>query len=565
MADNVGSIVYDARIDTKGMQADANKAENIAKGTSDGIGKSFGALKTVATVAAVAITAAATAFGFEAIKSASELQGMRASFESMTGSAENARKVLSDLNKFSFETAFSSADINKAAQLLLGAGLEVQNLGRYMKNIGDVAGATGADLGQLTLPLSQALARGKLQTQDYYQILNSGAGKLGQTLKQELADRGMGDFQKAMEDGLVTSDILFASIEKAAGAGGFAFNGAIKQAQTFDGRLSNMKESLLGVGLAVLGVNKATGEVDKNGLFARFSDGVKFIGDWVTANKEQIIGFFKSLGDGVALFGKAWNIMMDEMKPVIDYIKGNKQLWEVLKYSLIAIAVVIGVTIIAAAAVLITTLAIVGAVIQGLVWMVEKFIGAATWAGNAIAGFINMLIQMHNQARNTSSNVIGYFISMRSQILGALGDAGSLLFNAGANLIQGMINGLNSRAFGVFQTVADIASKVTDTVKKVLGIKSPSRVMMKMGDYLMQGLSIGIDRNAGLATGSASDASNGVISAFNSGIISPTISSSASGPSAGASGQGVTQNNYISKDIDLDAASRTLAYQMARG
>lgn len=222
------------------------------------------------------------------VKSASELQSMRASFESMTGSAENAAKVMGSLNKFSFDTAFSTSDINTAARTLLGAGLNVDDLGERMQQLGDIAGATGADLGRLTLPISQAMARGKLQTEDFYQILDSGAGMLGLKLREELAERGMGDIMEAMADGELSAEILFKVMEDAIKEGGFAFQGALKQSKTFEGQMSNLKETVENVGLELLGVNKATGEIDPSGVFAHLSSTVQSATEWLNTNKETI-------------------------------------------------------------------------------------------------------------------------------------------------------------------------------------------------------------------------------------------------------------------------------------
>ena len=222
------------------------------------------------------------------MKEASTLQSVRASFESLTGSAEGARKVMAQLNKFSLETAFSADDINAAARTLLGAGVSVDKLGSRMKWLGDIAGATGANLGQLVLPVSQALSKGKLDTQDFYQILNSGAGKVREVLQNELNKRGLGDVMTALSKGKVSAEILETALKTAASEGGFAFNGAAKQAQTFNGRMSNLQETISNVGLELIGVNKATGEIDPNGIFAQMSEKVEKATKWLEENKGKI-------------------------------------------------------------------------------------------------------------------------------------------------------------------------------------------------------------------------------------------------------------------------------------
>lgn len=274
---SAGKTVDDfSKKNKRSLESIANSANNMA-------GKVQGAMKLLGA------TLVGGSFGLNAfVKEASTLQSVRASFESLTGSAEGARKVMAQLNKFSLETAFSANDINAAARTLLGAGVSVDKLGSRMKWLGDIAGATGADLGQLVLPVSQALAKGKLDTQDFYQILNSGAGKVREVLQNELNKRGLGDVMTALSKGKVSAEILETALKTAASEGGFAFNGAAKQAQTFDGRMSNLQETISNVGLELIGVNKATGEIDPNGIFAQMSEKVEKTTKWLEENKEKI-------------------------------------------------------------------------------------------------------------------------------------------------------------------------------------------------------------------------------------------------------------------------------------
>ena len=274
---SAGKTVDDfSRRNKRSLESIANSANNMA-------GKVQGAMKLLGA------TLVGGSFGLNAfVKEASTLQSVRASFESLTGSAEGARKVMAQLNKFSLETAFSADDINAAARTLLGAGVSVDKLGSRMKWLGDIAGATGANLGQLVLPVSQALSKGKLDTQDFYQILNSGAGKVREVLQNELNKRGLGDVMTALSKGKVSAEILETALKTAASEGGFAFNGVAKQAQTFNGRMSNLQETISNVGLELIGVNKATGEIDPNGIFAQMSEKVEKATKWLEENKEKI-------------------------------------------------------------------------------------------------------------------------------------------------------------------------------------------------------------------------------------------------------------------------------------
>lgn len=91
------------------------------------------------------------------------------------------------------------------------------------------------------------------------------------------------------------------------------------------------------------------------------------------------------------------------------------------------------------------------------------------------------------------AQVIAKVRSVPGQIRGVFGAAATILFSAGANIIQGLINGIRSKISGVLAAAADAASAVTSKVKGLLGIHSPSTVMFGVGDDTMQGFINGVE------------------------------------------------------------------------
>lgn len=65
------------------------------------------------------------------------------------------------------------------------------------------------------------------------------------------------------------------------------------------------------------------------------------------------------------------------------------------------------------------------------------------------------------------------------------------------NLIDGLVAGLKRLAPGLVSALSKIASMLPDSVKRVLGIHSPSRVFAELGGFTMQGLAQGIQRQQG--------------------------------------------------------------------
>lgn len=74
----------------------------------------------------------------------------------------------------------------------------------------------------------------------------------------------------------------------------------------------------------------------------------------------------------------------------------------------------------------------------------------------------------------------------------ALGNLSTLLSSAGADLIRGLANGIGDAAGQVVAKAVQVANSVKDAVKGALGISSPSKVMMEIGQWTGEGLANGI-------------------------------------------------------------------------
>ncbi|MFD2923895.1 phage tail protein [Halobacillus naozhouensis] len=66
------------------------------------------------------------------------------------------------------------------------------------------------------------------------------------------------------------------------------------------------------------------------------------------------------------------------------------------------------------------------------------------------------------------------------------------LFRIGGNIIEGLIDGIQSINLG--SVISGLAEKIPDWIAKPLGIRSPSRVTMKLGGFIGEGLVIGMQR-----------------------------------------------------------------------
>lgn len=65
------------------------------------------------------------------------------------------------------------------------------------------------------------------------------------------------------------------------------------------------------------------------------------------------------------------------------------------------------------------------------------------------------------------------------------------LKNAGKNMAEGLINGFTEKFNSLKSKALKTIDDLVKTIKKTLGIQSPSRVLMEVGDFMAQGLEIG--------------------------------------------------------------------------
>jgi hypothetical protein len=72
-------------------------------------------------------------------------------------------------------------------------------------------------------------------------------------------------------------------------------------------------------------------------------------------------------------------------------------------------------------------------------------------------------------------------------------EASNRLYQAGVDAAKGLVDGLNAQAAQLDAAATWLGNSIAAAVKKALGIKSPSRVLMGMMDYVGDGAVIGLD------------------------------------------------------------------------
>lgn len=129
----------------------------------------------------------------------------------------------------------------------------------------------------------------------------------------------------------------------------------------------------------------------------------------------------------------------------------------------------------------------------------------ASWLSGAISTVVGWVTQFASNATSAASQFGSKLRSGLEAIPGTLG-------NIGSNIVQGLIDGVTGAAGKLTDAVKGAVDDAIQGAKNLLGIKSPSRVFRKIGQYVMQGAALGVDDDAGLLLKSTDDAMRGMIS-----------------------------------------------------
>ena len=657
----VGSVYATMRLDTGGFVSDIAKAKSSLgsmSGEFDGSTKSadgFTGAVFKGTFAADALMRGITAVGGAAKDAFGELitlQNARQSFEVLTGSADNASKVMADLAAYAKATPFEFNQIAGATKTLLGFGSTVDNVGGQIRQIGDIAGATGGDVGNIALVFGQVQAQGRLMGQDFLQLINNGVA-LGDVLAKKLGVPAS-EVKKKIEEGAVTFDVFSAAVTEATGVGGKYFGGADKLAQTLSGRISTLKDNFTAMVGTLVGVDFSTGIVTAGGAFDRLSNAAKGVNDWISANEETInkvagvIGgaFLTAIDTAVAAIGGVvtgiqwWVKGFQEGNPLIILATGligglvaTFIVWKTVMFAITTatkayaaaqvllniamsanpIGIIIGLVVGLIAGIVLlyqnsetfrnivtgafnfvlgaiqtawnwvsTNWPLLLAILTGPIgiavllitknWdtiknafaMAWQFIqgiwsGVTGWFAGIGNGIVNVFNNAVNGAKNMFNGLVSFVSGIPGAILRALGNAGSMLFNFGRDMLNGLVNGAKSILSNVGKFFLDaLPGWIKEPFKKAMGIHSPSRVFMGYGQNIGEAIPMGVSKQFGAIQQSMYDMANVVTSSFNPDIGSGLSNFNGIGSGSATMGAGSSSsvqmygNINIASDVDGD-------------
>lgn len=319
-------------------------------------------------------TAAAGFLGY-GIKIAADLETAEVGLQTLLGSAEEADRTVERLKREAARTPFELPGLTQATQLLSSVTKDGNRSIDILLDIGEALAAMGKgqeELDRIIVNLQQVGSIGYATMVDIKQFAYAGIPIFEMLAeKTGLAGDALSTF---IGEGNVTFELLTQMFDEANDAGGQFFNAFQNQSGTFNQTLSNLKDSF-GIFLADIAVG--------TGVFAGVTQAMQLTAN-VLGNYRQIISeaqsrtaqFLADLDSStgiITLFQETWASLVSfynaNLRPAL------LELWETLKPLqpfLVALAQVIGATLIGALALAIVVLGSLAAgLIQVLTWATE--------------------------------------------------------------------------------------------------------------------------------------------------------------------------------------------------
>lgn len=481
-----------------------------------------------------------------------------------TMAAQQAGDVIEKVKQDAARTPFSVSGLAEAEMLLISAGVNAEDSRKTILALGDAVAATGGSsdtLSRMSANLQQIKNVGKATSMDIRQFAMAGIDIYGM-----LADY-TGKTTKEVQEMDVSYDVLTAALEKAGEVGGRYYGGMAMQAQTYNGKISTLKDnfsqfagtataSLTEVLAAEGGVldfatgalQKLTDAISENGISGAFDAALEIIETDILPKMSEIgeslwnkgLEWISGIGEGFAQ--GAPDMIASGMENISSFLTElTGRAGEFLQ----------------------TGITFIGHIGQGLINALPGFLENAP---RMISEFVGNVASRANELINSGwdviKNVAKGLWDNRREILKAIWDTmtgvlsriteidwlgtgkriltdilnglwavaktlwediksigrsawdaikGIDWWGAGKAILDGIIAGIKAAPGAIKDAVVGMAKGAWNGVKNFLGIRSPSKLMRDtVGKPIAQGMAVGIEDGGDDVARAMEDVASGV-------------------------------------------------------
>lgn len=283
----------------KGVQDGVAQTARVVEQQGQSIENVFNRIKSVASVAFAGFTAKEIISTLGTVRG--EFQQFEIAFETMLGSGQKAKGMISDLANLAATTTFDMKGVVNGAKQLLAYGFAANEITETMRRLGDVSAGLGLNLQDLTWLYGTTMVQGRLFTRDLMQFTGRGI-----PLTEELAKQ-FGVTKDKVSELVTAGKVGFPEVKKAIESltnEGGKFGGLMeKQSHSITGQVSNIKDTIE-MAINDLGTQTEGLMNDALDITSKVIDHWKEIGEVILA-AASAIGLYKAMAVSVAAFDTA--------------------------------------------------------------------------------------------------------------------------------------------------------------------------------------------------------------------------------------------------------------------
>ena len=312
----------------KGMKTATSSLKDFSTEIKGGF--AFGVMAKAGSSAFSAISGSVSGLAKEAVETSDAMQKLQQAMKFSGDYSDKEIEKIAGLNgtlkKYADETVFDLNDVMSTFGALSANGIkDADNLTKSVGNAVAVFGGGAQEYSSVALAFSQAMASGKLQAEDWNQILNASPQLAGGLRKElmKLNPKLKKDFKGAMADGAISADLLgkamnnigMTKMAKEAATSVTTFEGAMGNLEaTVSGGLLTLYDSFAKAGL-ISAINTLNGKLEKgfDWVASNISKAQRILSPYILNLKLFAADVGKAFGEAFSAVGSAMGSIFSEL------------------------------------------------------------------------------------------------------------------------------------------------------------------------------------------------------------------------------------------------------------
>ena len=298
---------------TDRMKGPMNRMQRNVTGFSSNAQRSLGRtsasfmnMSRVVRIAGAAIVTGLIGRGIRGlVGAAADIETVTTQFETLTGSIDNANRLVQDMQDFASQTPLQFDTLAQGTQRLLAFGIAQEDIIQTMQTLGDAALGDADKLNSLTRAYGKVSARGKASMEEINMVIDAGV-PIMDALNEQFGTTTE-ELTGMISRGEVTSEVFQDAFRTMTREGGQFNNGMQRQSQTTAGLMSTLKDNIQ---LTAAGIGQSLLPTVKD-LTDRLISVTRQIRAWVSENEDliqqKVEDTLQNIADAGRTIARFWN------------------------------------------------------------------------------------------------------------------------------------------------------------------------------------------------------------------------------------------------------------------